>query len=140
MDESYIANLSPEELKQLFGMSTLDERGNVIQDQMRQAMALRDPISGQHSTGMGAALGGLGDVFRGIGGGVAERGLRADQQENLGKKDAGNQLYGKIWQMMLRGQTPPVAPVQVPNSPLQGQEDQPFSYQATQAPFSFGGR
>lgn len=138
MDESYIANLSPEALKQLLGMGTLDERGGIVQDQIKQAMAMRDPIAGQHSTGMGAALGGLGDVFRGIGGGVAEHGLRQQQQGLLAQKDAGRQSFGNLLIQALRGQQS--APALVPDSPLQSSADQPFSYQAAQAPFAFGGR
>lgn len=138
MDNDLIANLSPEELQQLMGMTTLDERGGVIQDQIAQALAMRQPVSGQHSTGMGAALGGLGDVLGNIGGGIQNKMLRGEQQGNLAKKDAGNSLYGSVWQRMLRSQEP--TPNLVSNSPLEGQQDQPFSWQAASAPFGFGRR
>lgn len=96
MDEQLAALLSsatPEELEQLFGMGTLDERGGLLDQQLAQAMALRQGGGRQHTTGAGAALGGIGDVLNGVRSFQQEQQIRGQQQDLLGQKDAGRNLY-----------------------------------------------
>lgn len=88
-------SLPPEVQEQLLGMGTLDERGALLQQQMAQAEALRQPSGKQYSTGLGAALGGLGDVTRMIGGTMDMGRLQKEQEALLGKKDAGRMSFAR---------------------------------------------
>lgn len=107
MDE-LLSQFSPEELAELIGLGTLDERGALLQDQMAQAQALRQPQAGHHTTGMGAALGGLGDVVRGFAGARQTTALGAQQAELLGQKDKGREMFLRA--LRQRGQVGPAAP------------------------------
>lgn len=88
-----LSQMSPEELEQLLNLGTMDERGALLQQQMAQAEALRQPSGRQYSTGLGAALGGIGDLTRQIAGTRQMDTLRQQQEALLGKKDAGRGLY-----------------------------------------------
>lgn len=103
MDE-LLAQFTPEELAELIGLGTLDERGATIDQQLLQAQALQRPQTGPHSTGAGAALGGLGDAVRswagafrehGLPGSGPDGGLRGQQAALLKKKDDGRMLFLK---------------------------------------------
>jgi hypothetical protein len=88
--------LSPELMQQLMALSTLDEEGQGYDEQLAQAQALMQPVGGGHTTGLGAALGGIGDVLRsGIG---AYKGSQAhkSKSELLGKKTAGRNAYANL--------------------------------------------
>lgn len=104
MDLELLGSLPPEALQQLLGMGTLDERGDLLQQQLLQAQALQNPTSGDHSTGMGAALGGLGDVFRSVGGGMQQNKAQGQQLDILGKKDAGRAAFARAASDYLRSQ------------------------------------
>lgn len=91
--EALLSQMDPETLKQLLGMGTLDERGQLLQQQMAQAEALRQPQGGNYSSVGGAIGGGIGDVLRGLGGGLAQAGLGEQQQALLGQKDMGRNAY-----------------------------------------------
>ena len=96
MDEDFLAGLTPEELAQLMGMGTLDEQGSLLERQMAQAQALRQP-SGQHySTGLGAAFGGAGDILRSIQGVMQENRLRPKQESLLKQKEEGRRLFADL--------------------------------------------
>lgn len=97
-------SLPPEVQEQLLGMGTLDERGALLQQQMAQAEALRQPSGKQYSTGLGAALGGMGDLARTIGGTMDMSRLQKEQEALLGKKDAGRMSFARHG---LRGGTQP---------------------------------
>jgi hypothetical protein len=88
-----LSQMTPEELEQLLGMGTLDERGGLLQQQMMQAEALRKPSGQQYSTGLGAALGGMGDLARTIGGTMDMGRLQKEQEALLSQKDAGRGKY-----------------------------------------------
>lgn len=88
-----LSQMSPEELEQLLGMGTLDERGGMLQQQMAQAEALRQPSGRQASTGWGAAFGGIADGLRNIQGTQQMDTLRQQQEALLNKKDAGRGKY-----------------------------------------------
>lgn len=52
------------ELKMLIQMGVLGEQGGELQDQMQLAQALRQGRPREYKTGLGAALGAGGDIFR----------------------------------------------------------------------------
>lgn len=90
--------LSPQDeelLSELMGLGTLGERGKLLEHQMAQAEALRQPVGGGHTTGLGAALGGLGDVFRGVGAGVGGMQGAQGMEALMGKKDVGRTKFAK---------------------------------------------
>lgn len=74
-----LGQTSAEDLSRM--LQPFDEQEAQLQRQMAIANALRQPRSGQHSTGAGAAFGGLGDVLRELGGG-----LRTHQLEQQGQQ------------------------------------------------------
>jgi hypothetical protein len=102
MDEldRFMSQFTDEELAQLFGAGTLDERGALLNQQMMQAEALRKPSGQQHSTGLGAALGGMGDLARTIGGTMDMSRLQKEQEALLGQKDKLRQTYGQRFRQM----------------------------------------
>lgn len=91
--QQLLAQASPEELEQLMGLGTMDERGGLLEQQLAQAQALRTNNSQGHSTGLGAAFGGVADMLNGYASGAQQKGLGAQQQGLLGQKDAGRNLY-----------------------------------------------
>lgn len=91
--EALLSQLDPDTLQQLLGMGTLDERGQLLQQQQAMAQALRQPQGGGYSSVGGAIGAGLGDLVRGIGGGIASADLMKQQQALLGQKDAGRSAY-----------------------------------------------
>lgn len=78
----YLAQLPDDQRAAMF-RPFMDE-GAALDQQLAQARALRNPASGQHSTGMGAALGGLGDVFRSISGAGQEQVIGGQQKQLRG--------------------------------------------------------
>lgn len=92
--QSLLAQLSPEELKQLLGMGTLDERDQLLAQQQAQAAALMrggDPSS-RHTVGT-ALVGGIGDLVGTIAGGAKMRDINAQRTGLLNEKDAGRAGY-----------------------------------------------
>ena len=88
-----LSSLSPEELEQLLGMGTLDERGTLLEQQLQQAEALRNPSGQGHLTGLGGALGGFSNAVRDVQGAYTQGKLREQQAALLAQKDAGRGLY-----------------------------------------------
>jgi hypothetical protein len=113
---AFLASLSPEEQEQLLGMGTLDERQAMLEQQMAQAQALRQPSDSRHVTGLGAALGGLTDGLRYVQGTREMEALRAQQEGLLGKKDAGRGLFADVLRRKQAGAS--AAPAEVPLSPF----------------------
>jgi hypothetical protein len=96
MDENLLAlleQLSPEELQQLMGMGTLDERGGMAQQQQARADALRNYEAPAMLTPGGAIGAGMGDLFREVGGGVGAMRAQGQMGDLLNEKDAGRSLY-----------------------------------------------
>ncbi len=91
MDENqmgWLSSLSEEELFNLF--QPFEQKGALLESQLMQAQALQRPTAQHHSTGMGAALGGIGNAVRSWGGAFTEHGLpggdgglRGQQSANL---------------------------------------------------------
>lgn len=110
MDE-LLSQLSPEDLEQLFGLGTLDERGDLLSQQMAMAEALRRPSGQQHTTPIGAALGGIADVAGAWGGSLAEQKLQGQQADLLKQKDAGRKAYAEAIARFLRNKQAPSGPM-----------------------------
>jgi len=109
--------MTPEELEQLLGLGTLDERQQMLGHQMAQAELLRQPSNKHYSTGWGAALGGLADVVRAGQGQYQLEQAQQGMEDILGKKDAGRVAYGELLQRFAQQQakqnqppTPDIAP------------------------------
>ena len=105
-----LQQMTPEELEQLLGMGTLDERQAQMERQRQQAELLRQGSNQQYNTGMGAALGGLADVIRAGQGQYQLENAEAGIQDILGKKDAGRKSYGDLMQRFAQQQAQQVRP------------------------------
>lgn len=107
--------MGPEAFKKHVGMGTLDERGALLEQQLKQAQALRQPQGKEYSTVAGNLLGGMGDIFRGVAGGMKESQLQERQLALLGQKDEGRLKYDQTYMEELRKllQGPPQQPGQV---------------------------
>jgi len=105
-DMELLTRFSPEELQQMLGLGTLDERGALLDAQMQQAQALRRPTAVQRQTAGGAIGEGLGDLFRGIAGTIQEKDIGAQQAALLDKKDAGRKGYADAMVAALRAHAP----------------------------------
>lgn len=105
-----LSQMSPEELEQLLGLGTLDERGGMLNQQMAQAEALRQPSGRQATTGWGAAFGGAADGLRNIQGMQQMDAIRKQQEALLGKKDAGRGLYANALRRGPAEVTPDIIP------------------------------
>jgi hypothetical protein len=93
MLQQLLSQATPEELQQLLGLGTLDERGGLLEQQLAQAQALRTNNAAHHSTGLGAGLAGIGDALTGYASGAQQKALGAQQQALLAQKDAGRNVY-----------------------------------------------
>lgn len=100
--EALLAQLTPEQLQQYMGLGTVDERSDLVAQQLAQADALRGQAMGDYSTPGGAALGGIGNIVEKMVGGYQGQELRGQQQDLLGQKDAGRMMFLEA----LRGKKP----------------------------------
>ena len=82
-----LADLSPEQLQQLYGQTHIPEEQKIIEEEIQKAMEGGKPISGGHTTGLGALLGGLGDVARQANSLFTTRWLREQRKGNITKED-----------------------------------------------------
>ena len=100
-------SLTPEQLEALLQGSTLQDKGSLLNEQLQQILA-GDPQHVEHSTPLGAGLGGLAEA---LGQGVNAyhiKALRGDQQKNL---DAQGKLKGEFGKL-LRGPQAPGLPAE----------------------------
>ena len=112
-----LQRLSPEQLHQLMGLSSLDQQGSALEQQMAQSHALRKQQMGQQPYGWGAGLAnGLSQVGESVHGALLER----DRKANIDKQGAGRSAFADL----LRGKQ---------DDPAAGLKD--FSANAT--PFAF---
>ncbi|RKH08993.1 hypothetical protein D7X74_30385, partial [Corallococcus sp. CA047B] len=93
---AFISALSPEEQQQLFGMGTLDERSAMLEKQLAQAQALRQPSGKTTDTGVGGALSGINDAMKNMYGTYKENQLQEQQMQLLNQKDDGRNLYASL--------------------------------------------
>ena len=84
---SLFGDLSPEEYAQLqaqllSGAQPVADNSRALEMQMRQAMEMRQPQPQRHASPMGTVFGGLGDLARGVAGGLKQNALAGQMQEN----------------------------------------------------------
>lgn len=100
-----LAQMDPAVLDELMRLGTLDERNALLEQQIAQAQALRQPDNAQHYSALGGVLGGLNSAIGNIYGTYKTEKAAAEQQNLLKQKDAGRGLY--VQEMMrLYGRTP----------------------------------
>jgi hypothetical protein len=120
-------NMSPEELQQLMHLGSLSEQQDIIKDQIAQAMALRKPSGVQHTTGLGALFGSLGDT---LGNGLSvhrENQLRHQQHDLMGQQERARGLFADaMFPHFQPNAFPPSSPPMVDAEP-QGPEMNPPS-------------
>lgn len=85
--------MSPEARQTLLGASTVPEEQKLLQEQMARALSLRQPRAGQHTTGAGAALGGLGDVINAARSGYMEAKTAKEQRANVERERSSQNAY-----------------------------------------------
>ncbi len=81
--EQLLQFLTPERVQSMSGMAGLQDKNAMLQQQLAQAEALRQPRGERHSEGLGAALGGVGDILRQIKGQMQESSLNDEMKANL---------------------------------------------------------
>lgn len=97
---SLLQSMSPEELQQLMGMGTLDERGDLAATQLARADALRNRPTAQRAT-LGGAIGeGIGGLSNTIAGGLKANAAMEQMRGLLGQKDSGRSLYADLLRRM----------------------------------------
>lgn len=122
-----LSQLTPEQLQQLIALSTLDEEGESFDEQMQQAQALQQPSGHRYSTGLGAALGGFGDVLRSAYGGYQARQAKEGKADLLKRKGEGRKTFADL----LLGAGRSIPEEQGLSAPVAfGEEEQmaPFAY------------
>jgi hypothetical protein len=88
--------LSPEQMQQLLRLGTLNRQDDIIQQEIERAMAQGQPSKAQHTTGIGALFGGMGDAVRGVGSELRQRDLRGQQQANLDQEEQARNLFAQL--------------------------------------------
>ncbi|WFG54196.1 hypothetical protein Mx9_p89 [Myxococcus phage Mx9] len=101
-----LQQMTPEELEQLIGLGTLDERQSLLDKQMAQAEALMQQGGGRYSTPLGAALGGLAGVGQSVMGTKQQQDAMEQQRAILGQKDVGRGLYTDVIRRQQQAQQP----------------------------------
>jgi hypothetical protein len=95
-----LSGLTPEEIQQLIGLSTLDEQGSQLEQQLAQAQALRQP--GQsYGTPIAAGLGGIADVINAYKSSKQTKAIRGEQAKLMKQKTDGRNVMAEA--LMRRG-------------------------------------
>lgn len=113
--DDLFSQLTPEQLSALLQGSTLQDKGTLLQQQLEDLLA-GGMQHQEHSTPLGAGLGGLAEALDGTANAFHAKALRGQQQSNL---DAQGKLMGDFGQL-LRGPQQAPAP-----GPTQGTEVTP---------------
>lgn len=118
---SLFDSLSPEQLAALLQGSTLQDQGGLLEQQ------LADLLGGgmqhrEHSTPIGAGLGGIAEALDGTANAFHAKALRGDQQKNL---DAQGKLKGEF-ASLLRGPKDPAAEFSMPPFPQRAPSTPPM--------------
>lgn len=92
------SQLTPEQLSALLQGGTLQDKGTLLQQQLEQLLG-QQPQHVEHSTPLGAGLGGIAEAGEGIANAFHAKALRGQQQQNL---DAQGKLMGDFG-ALLRG-------------------------------------
>jgi hypothetical protein len=90
--------ITPEILQQLMALGVLDEKGQLLQDQLAMAQALRGGVGKkQYQTGIGGAFGAAADILNTINAQRQTDEARRQQEELLKQKAAGREQFAKLW-------------------------------------------
>jgi hypothetical protein len=100
MSDDIFSQLSPEQLQQLMHLGTLNQRSDLLQQQMQQALALRKPSGEKHVTGFGAAVGGLADIGNSVIGQLRENKAREALDQNITEQEQGRTTLANVWAKM----------------------------------------
>lgn len=84
LELQYLAQQSPEQLQAQF--QPFDDQQAILDKQLMMSQQMRQPQSGEHSTAIGAALGGLGDVVNSGIGAATGMGALGGMEALAGKK------------------------------------------------------
>jgi hypothetical protein len=85
-----LSSLPPEQRQALLALSTEGQRGAVLERQLAQAQALRGhSMAGEHTSAIGAALGGLADILNAGRANNSEQEALRRQQELIQGHEAG---------------------------------------------------
>jgi len=84
-----LARIPPEQLAQMMGLGTLDERGAMLEQQMEQARALQGQPTTKRLTAKGATLSGLAGIGNAAISGYTQYKTGQQQKSLLDQKDAG---------------------------------------------------
>jgi hypothetical protein len=87
--------LTQEQLQQLMQLGSMDEQDADLQQQLAQAQALGAPTEEHHLTPAAAALGGLGNLFRGLSSHRKEGDIRRQRDDLQRKKSEARQLFAQ---------------------------------------------
>lgn len=112
-----LAQASPEELEQMLGAGTLDERAALLQQQMAQAEGLRTNNAASARSPIGAALHGVGDMLNAYSARQGVQQARAGHEAVLGQKDALRRAYVEMLRRGGRSAPSPMGAGDVPLPP-----------------------
>lgn len=110
--EDLFSQLSPEQLSALLQGGTLQDKGGLLAQQLQDLLAQPDGHV-EHSTPLGAGLGGIADVLNGTANAFHVKALRGQQQQNV---DAQGKLMSDFGQLLRRPQAAAAAPAQAPQA------------------------
>lgn len=106
METFDFSQLAPEDLAQLLELGNAQDSEDELALQMQQALAMQQPQYGNHTTATGAALGGLADILRGIGGQAKQVEAQRGKRDLLEKQKQARALYFNL----MRGPQPTTPP------------------------------
>lgn len=93
-DFELYSSLSPEALQQLLGLGSIDSQDALLQDQLAQAQDFGKARGGNYAASpVGAAFGALGDVVRGVGGGIQQHNLMGQRSALIDQQKQGRSAY-----------------------------------------------
>jgi hypothetical protein len=115
MDElnQLLEGMTPEELQRLIHMGTLGEERRLVDEEMQRALAFGKPSEHQHSTGLGAALGGAADLVRALRSKKMMGPLRAKERSLIDQQEQGRFSQANALVEALRRKKASAAPVDV---------------------------
>jgi hypothetical protein len=108
MSDDIFSQLSPEQLQQLMHLGTLNQRSDLIQQQMQQAIALRKPSGEKHITGFGAAVGGLADIGNSVVGQIRENKAREALDKNMTEQEKARSIIAELLRNRQAGSAQPM--------------------------------
>ena len=103
--DDVLSQLTPEELHQFLSLGTAPDRQKMLQQQLLQAQALRSAPQAEHSTPMGALLGGIAGAGNELIGGMREQQLNGQMGDLLGGQVDARQAF--LQKLLAQRQQPP---------------------------------